>query len=54
MPSPTFEATVACPMHEDHDEVNFVECPECEQSQADMGHNVKCEGCGYGPMPTED
>lgn len=28
-----------------------VVCPECEAEQADMGRNVKCEECGYGPMP---
>ncbi len=26
-------------------------CPDCGNQQADMGHNVNCEACGYGPMP---
>ncbi len=33
-------------------EIQFVECPECGAEQADMGRNVCCEECGYGPMPT--
>ncbi len=32
-------------------EIQFVECPECGAEQADMGHGVECEECGYGPMP---
>lgn len=28
------------------------ECPQCLAEQADMGSNVQCEECGYGPMPT--
>lgn len=35
------------------DEVEIVICPECGNEQADMGHGVSCEECGYGPMPTE-
>lgn len=31
---------------------NFVCCPECGYEQEDMGRSVKCDGCGYGPMPT--
>jgi hypothetical protein len=30
----------------------LVECPECGHEQPDMGNNVECEECGYGPMPT--
>ena len=30
----------------------FVRCPECDNEQADFGTNVKCEKCGYAPMPT--
>lgn len=33
-------------------EIQFVRCPECDYEQADMGRNVRCEGCGFGPMPT--
>lgn len=33
--------------------VKFVFCPECGNEQADMGRNVSCEACGYGPMPNE-
>jgi len=32
-------------------EIGFVECLECGHEQADMGSNVACEECGYGPMP---
>ena len=35
-------------------EVEEVECPECYNIQGDMGNNVKCEECGFGPMPTAD
>lgn len=35
-------------------EIRFVECPQCGYEQADMGNNVKCEDCGFGPMPTGD
>ena len=31
--------------------VQFVKCPECGEEQPDMGNNVACEVCGYGPMP---
>jgi len=33
-------------------EVYFSTCPECGEEQGDMGNNVHCENCGYGPMPT--
>lgn len=33
-------------------EIKFVVCPECGNEQADMGNNVDCEECGWGPMPT--
>ncbi len=33
-------------------EIQFVICPECGHEQPDMGRNVRCEECGYGPMPT--
>ena len=36
----------------DLDPVQFVVCPECGFEQADMGRGVRCEECGYGPMPT--
>lgn len=34
----------------------FVQCPECGYEQEDMGRNVCCEECGFGPMdsPTSD
>lgn len=32
--------------------VEFVECDNCGEEQADMGRNVACENCGYGPMPS--
>ena len=35
------------------EEPKFVTCPECGNEQADMGRNVKCEECGYGPIPSE-
>ena len=28
-----------------------VTCPECGNEQGDMGRNVRCEACGYAPMP---
>lgn len=31
----------------------WVTCPECGNEQADMGACMKCEGCGYAPMPYE-
>ena len=34
-------------------EIEFVRCPECRNEQADMGHNVRCEECGFGPMPAK-
>ena len=34
-------------------EVQWVECPECQAQQEDMGNSVRCDNCGYGPMPTE-
>lgn len=39
--------------HDENDDLVFVTCPECGEEQADMGRHVKCESCGYGPMPTE-
>lgn len=33
------------------DELDWVDCPECGTEQADMGRNVCCEECGWGPMP---
>ena len=27
-------------------------CPECKNSQPDMGNGVDCEQCGHWPMPT--
>lgn len=35
-------------------ELEFVTCPKCGNEQADMGHRVRCEECGFGPMPTND
>jgi hypothetical protein len=32
--------------------IKFVTCTECGNEQADMGRNVACEQCGYGPMPS--
>ena len=29
-------------------------CTECGNEQADMGNNVACEECGFGPMPTSN
>jgi hypothetical protein len=29
----------------------YAVCPDCGNEQPDMGRNVKCENCGYGPMP---
>lgn len=34
-------------------EIEFVRCPACGNEQADMGHNVQCEECGFGPMPAK-
>ena len=34
-------------------DIEFVICPECGFEQADMGNNVQCEECDYGPMPTK-
>lgn len=34
-------------------DIQYVECPECGEEQPDMGNNVECENCGFGPMPTE-
>ena len=36
------------------DDLEFVECPECGNEQADMGNGVQCEECGFGPMPTNN
>ena len=36
------------------EELEFVKCPECGNEQADMGNNVACEECGFGPMPTSN
>jgi ribosomal protein S27E len=33
-------------------DTKWVECPECGYEQEDMGRAVRCEACGYGPMPT--
>jgi hypothetical protein len=30
----------------------FVTCPECGNEQGDMGRNVACDNCGFGPMPS--
>lgn len=30
----------------------FVTCPECGSEQGDMGRNVTCDNCGFGPMPS--
>lgn len=37
-----------------NEEPKFVTCPECGTEQGDMGVNIKCEECGYGPMPYYD
>jgi len=29
-------------------------CPDCGWEQGDLGRNVSCDECGYGPMPTMD
>lgn len=34
--------------------VKFVTCPECGNEQGDMGRNVRCEECDFGPMPYYD
>ena len=31
--------------------IQYVKCPECGEEQPDMGNNVACEVCGFGPMP---
>jgi hypothetical protein len=36
------------------DDIKFVVCPECGNEQPDMGRGVKCEECGYGPMPEDE
>ena len=36
------------------EEPKFVICPECGNEQGDMGRNVSCEICGFGPMPYHD
>lgn len=33
------------------DGVYWATCPECGTDQEDMGCNVECDECGYGPMP---
>ncbi len=42
------------PAEPEEEEPAFVVCPDpgCGHEQADMGHNVSCEECGAGPMPT--
>lgn len=35
-------------------EISSVICPECGHEQPDMGRGVRCEECGYGPMPVEE
>jgi hypothetical protein len=35
------------------EDVEFVECPECEHRQPDTGHFVSCENCNWNPMPTK-
>ena len=35
-------------------QVYWCECPECGEFQGDIGNNIACENCGYGPMPTMD
>ena len=34
--------------------VYWCRCPECGEQQGDMGNMIRCENCGYGPMPTMD
>lgn len=34
--------------------VYWCRCPECGNEQGDMGNSIRCEQCGYGPMPTMD
>lgn len=34
------------------DPIEWVECPECGEQQADLGVGVRCEACGWGPMPS--
>lgn len=38
-------------VYRDDDGDVWVVCPECGNEQADMGSHMKCEGCGYAPMP---
>lgn len=38
--------------YRDSDGVDWSVCPECGEAQGDMGNNVSCDACGYGPMPT--
>ena len=33
-------------------ETGMVKCPKCGNEQGDMGNNVRCEECDFGPMPT--
>ena len=35
------------------DEIQWVTCPECGEQQANMGKGIRCESCGFGPMPTD-
>jgi DNA-directed RNA polymerase subunit RPC12/RpoP len=35
-------------------EPQWVACPECGEEQMDMGRGVRCDACGYGPMPFAD
>jgi ribosomal protein L37E len=47
---------VRLPKVEGHkpDPLEIVTCPECGNDQGDMGKNVCCEECGFGPMPYYD
>jgi DNA-directed RNA polymerase subunit RPC12/RpoP len=36
------------------DHIRWAKCPECGAEQEDMGRNVACDECGYGPMPFQD
>lgn len=36
------------------DPIAYVTCPECDNDQGDAGRNVRCEVCGFGPMPWYD
>lgn len=33
-------------------ENEMVKCPQCGNEQSDMGNNVVCEECDFGPIPT--